>query len=114
MDCIFCRIIAGEIPATIVARNDYALAFRDLHPQAPTHVLIVPRRHWDSAAVIPEAERALVLGEVMELAVAAAAQLDLNAGGYRLVVNTGEEGGQTVDHLHVHLLGGRTMRWPPG
>lgn len=114
MDCIFCRIIAGEIPATIVARTNDALAFRDLNPQAPTHLLVVPLRHVASSAHLAEAERHEVFGAVMSLATAVAATLGLNDAGYRLVVNTGQDGGQTVDHLHVHLLGGRPMGWPPG
>jgi histidine triad (HIT) family protein len=114
MDCIFCRIVAGEIPATIVARTDEALAFRDLNPQAPTHLLVVPLRHVASSAHLAEAEGKELLGAVMALATEVAEQLDLNDTGYRLVVNTGRDGGQTVDHLHVHLLGGRPMRWPPG
>ena len=114
MDCIFCRIAAGDIPADVVARSEGALAFRDLNPQAPTHVLVIPRHHVPSAGHLTDAERAPVLGELMRLAVAVAAQLGLADQGYRLVVNTGANGGQTVDHLHVHLLGGRQMRWPPG
>ena len=114
MDCIFCRIAAGEIPADVVARSEGALAFRDLNPKAPTHVLVIPQHHVPSAAFLTDAERAPVLGELMRLAVDVAAQLGLAEQGYRLVVNCGPDGGQTVDHLHVHLLGGRQMRWPPG
>lgn len=114
MDCIFCRIAAGEIPATVVGRSELALAFRDLNPQAPTHVLVIPVRHFPSAAEVPDGERAVVLGELHRLTVQVANQLGLADGGYRTVINTGKQGGQTVDHLHVHLLGGRQMRWPPG
>ena len=114
MDCIFCRIVSGDVPATIVARNAQALAFRDLHPQAPVHVLVIPTRHVASAAHLSGAEAAAALGAVMALAVDVAAQLGLPDAGYRLVINTGREGGQTVEHLHVHLLGGRQMHWPPG
>ena len=114
MDCIFCRIAAGEIPAQIVARHGTAVAFRDLHPQAPTHVLVIPIEHVTSTAHLVEGDRAPVLGELMRLAVEVAAQLGLADRGYRLVVNTGADGGQSVDHLHVHLLGGRPMGWPPG
>ena len=114
MDCIFCRIAAGEIPATVLARNDHGLAFRDVNPQAPTHVLVIPIRHVTSASDVPGPERTAVLGELLRLAVEVAGQLDLANAGYRLVVNTGKHGGQTVDHLHVHLLGGRQMHWPPG
>jgi histidine triad (HIT) family protein len=114
VDCIFCRIASGEIPADVVAQSDRAMAFRDLNPQAPTHLLVIPRRHVASAAALVEGDRAAVLGDIMSLAVDVAAQLGLAEHGYRLVVNTGVDGGQSVDHLHVHLLGGRPMRWPPG
>jgi histidine triad (HIT) family protein len=114
MDCIFCRIAAGEIPATVVARNEHALAFRDLNPQAPAHVLVIPLRHFESANAVPDEDRASVLGELLRLVLQVADQLGLADAGYRMVINTGEQGGQTVDHLHVHLLGGRQMHWPPG
>lgn len=114
MACIFCRIAAGGIPANVVARGDGVVAFRDLNPQAPTHVLVIPTRHVPSAAHLSDHDRAAVLGEVMRFAVATAAQLGLADQGYRLVVNTGADGGQSVDHLHVHILGGRHMHWPPG
>jgi histidine triad (HIT) family protein len=113
-DCIFCRIASGEIPATIVARSETAVAFRDLNPQAPIHVLVVPIEHLSSAAAATGDAGARVLGAVMRLGVEVAAQLGLAGGGYRLVVNTGADGGQTVPHLHLHVLGGRQMRWPPG
>jgi histidine triad (HIT) family protein len=113
-DCIFCRIATGEIPAQIVARSDHAVAFRDLSPQAPTHVLVIPTRHLASAAEATGPEGAAILGEVMALGVRVAAELGLADGGYRFVMNTGREGGQTVHHLHLHLLGGRQMHWPPG
>lgn len=109
-DCIFCRIARGEIPATVVARNAEALAFRDLHPQAPVHVLVIPGRHVGSAA---EADAA-TLGAVMALARDVAAELGVAGPGYRLVTNVGPDGGQSVGHFHVHLLAGRAMRWPPG
>ena len=114
MDCMFCRIASGEIPATIVVRSDDAIAFRDLNPQAPIHVLVIPIRHVASAADLAPPDRATVLGAVMALAVQAAAELGVAHDGYRLVVNTGRDGGQTVGHLHVHLFGGRQMTWPPG
>lgn len=113
-DCIFCRIVAGEVPAQLLARNEQALAFRDLNPQAPTHVLVIPLVHIDSAAAAVGDPGRKLLGEVMGLAVETAEALGLSEGGYRLVINTGREGGQTVGHLHVHLLGGRQMHWPPG
>lgn len=114
MTCIFCRIVAGEIPADIVAQTDDALAFRDLNPQAPVHVLVIPRRHVASLADVPPEQTAQVIGPVMALAARVAEQLGVAAAGYRLVVNTRVDGGQTVDHLHAHLLGGRRMTWPPG
>ena len=114
MTCIFCRIASGEIPAAIVARNEHALAFRDLNPQAPTHVLVIPIRHVASAAALAEGDSATVLGEVAALATQVARDLDLADSGYRLVINTGRDGGQSVDHLHMHVLGGRQMHWPPG
>src|SRR5690606_9143224 len=113
--CVFCGIATGAIPASVVARSDHALAFRDLNPQAPTHVLVIPINHLTSAAHAgtgPEA--AATLGEVMRLGVEVAAQLGLAEAGYRFVINTGREGGQTVGHLHLHVLGGRQMTWPPG
>jgi histidine triad (HIT) family protein len=113
-DCIFCRIAGGEIPAQVVARSDHAMAFRDLTPQAPVHVLVIPSSHLGSVAEASGEEGELLLGRVMALAVETAAQLGLAEGGYRLVVNHGPQGGQSVGHLHVHLLGGRQMHWPPG
>jgi histidine triad (HIT) family protein len=109
-ECVFCRIVRGEIPAKVVARDGAALAFEDLSPQAPVHVLVVPTRHVASAA---DADGA-TLGAVFALATRVAAELGLSTRGYRLVTNVGDEGGQSVHHLHVHLLGGRQMRWPPG
>ena len=109
-DCIFCRIGRGEIPATIVAENDAAVAFRDLDPKAPVHVLVIPREHVKSLA---EAADPALLGEVMALA-AEVARLEGLSGGYRVVLNSGPDAGQTVHHLHAHVLGGRKMAWPPG
>lgn len=113
-DCIFCRIAAGEVPAKVIARTDHALAFHDLTPKAPVHVLVIPTSHLGSAAEATGREGELLLGRVMALAVETAAQLGLAGEGYRLVINTGPNGGQSVGHLHVHLLGGRQMHWPPG
>jgi histidine triad (HIT) family protein len=111
-DCIFCRIAAGELPSAIVREDDQAVAFRDTNPQAPTHVLIVPRRHIASLdAAVPD-DRS-VLGHLLLLAQQIARDEGLNSG-YRLVLNTGSGAGQTVFHLHLHLLGGRTLNWPPG
>ncbi len=111
-ECIFCRIVAGTISAKRVYEDDLCLCFADLHPQAPTHLLIIPREHIASQAHAQE-EHAALLGHLM----AKAAQIARGSGldhGYRVVINTGAEGGQTVDHLHLHLLGGRHMGWPPG
>lgn len=109
--CVFCRIVAGTIPATIVAQSESAIAFRDLHPQAPVHVLVIPRRHVASLA---EAADPSELGGVLALAAEVARNEGLAESGYRVVTNVGAEGGQTVPHLHFHVLGGRQMHWPPG
>lgn len=110
-DCIFCKIVAGEIPSDPVYENDTVFAFRDNNPQAPTHVLIVPKKHVDGLHAVDDTD------DLQSLLLAAAhiAREDGIAGsGYRVVINSGRHGGQSVDHLHVHLLGGRTMTWPPG
>jgi histidine triad (HIT) family protein len=109
---LFERIIAREIPAQIVHEDDLCLAFRDINPQAPVHVLIIPKRPVASLAHCTE-EDAPLLGHLLSAVRAVAVQLGLT-GGYRVVVNCGADGGQTVDHLHLHLLGGRPMTWPPG
>jgi histidine triad (HIT) family protein len=110
-DCLFCRIVAGEIPAAVVAQSDTALAFRDVNPQAPTHALVVPRTHYADAAALADGEPETV-AELVRVArdVARADGLD----EYRLVLNTGADAGQTVFHTHLHVLGGRAMSWPPG
>jgi len=113
-DCIFCRIAAREIPAKEVARSDAAVAFHDLNPQAPTHVLVVPLEHLDNAAAADSEAGERVLGQTLRFAVQVASRLGLAEGGYRLVLNNGRNGGQSVDHLHVHILGGRRLAWPPG
>ena len=112
MDCLFCKIVDGTIPAKKVHEDDETLAFADIHPQAPTHVLVIPKRHITSHAHALE-DDAMLLGRLLATAgeIARTQKLD---NGYRLVINTGPDGGQTVDHLHVHLLGGRAMHWPPG
>jgi len=111
-DCIFCRIAAGQIPADIVYQDELAVAFRDVDPQAPVHVLVIPRTHWAGLdALSPEGDA--LLGRLLGLCRVLAPRLGLD-GGYRVVVNTGLDGGQTVGHLHLHLLGGRPMTWPPG
>lgn len=112
MDCIFCKIAAGEIPSTKVYEDDTVVAFRDLDPQAPTHVLIIPKEHIPSADALTE-ENAAIVAHIFLVAKEIAAKEGLDAG-YRIVNNCGEDGGQTVKHLHFHLLGGRQMAWPPG
>ena len=110
--CLFCRIVTGEVPAQVVHEGDRTLAFRDVNPQAPTHVLVVPKAHHADVAALTDADPAL-LADVLAVAVAVARDEGLD-GGFRLVSNTGADGGQTVGHLHVHVLGGRAMGWPPG
>ena len=112
-DCLFCRIVAGEIPADIVAENDGAVAFRDVNPVAPTHALVIPREHLENVAEIA-AKAPATLGDVFGLAAEVAAKEGIAETGYRLVANTGRDGHQTVFHAHVHVLGGRSMGWPPG
>ena len=113
-DCIFCKIASGAIPAKLVKQSPDVVAFHDLNPQAPVHVLVIPTRHLDSVrdAKGPEGEK--LLGRMLAFAAEVASELGLDAKGYRLVANTGADGGQTVLHLHLHLLGGRRMTWPPG
>jgi len=112
MSCLFCGIAAGEVPATVVHETARTIAFRDLNPGAPTHVLVIPRDHYADAAELADADPAYA-GEVLAAAVAVARQEGLT-GGYRLVTNTGDDAGQSVHHLHVHVLGGRSLGWPPG
>ena len=110
--CLFCRIVAGEIPSTKIHEDDLVIAIRDINPQAPTHVLVLPTAHIASAADLTDDDGPL-LGRLFTVAANLARQERLD-GGWRLVSNVGDDGGQTVDHLHVHLLGGRPMAWPPG
>ncbi|MBX3029805.1 MAG: histidine triad nucleotide-binding protein [Chloroflexi bacterium] len=112
-ECLFCRIAAGEIPATLVHEDEQVLAFRDIAPRAPTHILLIPRDHIRSAAELTDAHAPLV-GHLFAVAAQVARDQGVAEAGYRLVTNIGSGGGQTVDHLHVHLLGGRPMTWPPG
>lgn len=111
-DCIFCKIVAGEIPAQIVHADDEVVAFRDVSPQAPVHVLLVPRRHVASLDAAATGDAPL-LGRLL-LAARSVAAAEGIAGGYRVVSNCGPSAGQSVFHLHIHLLGGRTLGWPPG
>jgi histidine triad (HIT) family protein len=111
-DCLFCRIVAKELPAEVVLDRDEVLAFRDVNPQAPTHVLVIPKQHIASLEAVAEHH-----GELLAALVAAVNQVardDGVAGGFRVVTNIGRAAGQSVDHLHLHVLGGRPMSWPPG
>ena len=112
-DCIFCKIAEKKIPSKIVHEDDTCVAFDDVNPQAPTHVLVIPRKHTASIAELNEADAGL-LGHLMLTGAKIAKQKGIAEGGYRFVINTGKNGGQTVFHLHLHVLGGRSMRWPPG
>ncbi|MGD9519161.1 MAG: histidine triad nucleotide-binding protein [Armatimonadota bacterium] len=112
-DCIFCRIARGDIDAAEVYRDDEIVAFRDINPQAPVHMLVIPVAHLTGIAAADDDDIAL-LGKLLKVARDLAAEQGLDKRGYRLVINQGLEAGQSVDHIHVHLLGGRPMRWPPG
>ncbi len=110
-DCLFCKIVKGELPADVVRESDYCIAFRDIAPQAPTHVLVVPKKHYRSMNDMPDGS---VLGAMAMLARSVVKDLGIAETGYRAVINTGEHGGQTVEHIHMHILGGRKLTWPPG
>ena len=112
-ECLFCAIVAGEIPATTVLETDRILAFRDINPQAPTHVLVISKAHYPDVAALAAADAAL-LGEVINAAQQVAAAEGVAETGYRVVFNTGVQAGQTVPHVHGHVLGGRVLIWPPG
>lgn len=112
-DCLFCRIVNREIPASIVYEDDRILAFNDINPQAPTHVLVVPKAHIATLNDVSSQDDQIV-GELVRRAAAIAKTRGISAGGFRTVFNTNREAGQTVFHIHLHLLGGRTLHWPPG
>lgn len=112
-DCLFCRIASGDIPARLVYEDDAVVAFADIAPQAPTHLLVIPRRHIENAAALAPGDEELI-ARLMMVASLVAREAGVEEGGYRLVLNVGPDGGQSVAHLHVHLLGGRAMAWPPG
>jgi histidine triad (HIT) family protein len=112
-NCLFCRIASGEIPAEKLYDDEDVLAFRDISPQAPTHILIIPRKHIPSVDAL-EAEDTEVMGRLSQVAKVLATKEGIAESGYRMVVNSGADGGQTVFHIHLHLLGGRPMAWPPG
>lgn len=112
-DCLFCRIAAKEIPSQVVYEDEQVLAFRDINPAAPVHVLIIPKQHYTSLLDVSSEDQAL-LGKIQTIVGQLARDLGLADRGFRLVCNCGDEGGQTVGHLHYHLLGGRPLQWPPG
>jgi histidine triad (HIT) family protein len=111
MSCLFCQIATGAVPAKIVRRGNGLLAFQDVNPQAPTHILVIPTEH---VATLDETTEVTRLGELLAFARDVAREQKLSGPGYRIVLNTNGDGGQTVFHLHLHLLGGRPMHWPPG
>jgi len=110
-DCLFCRIVAGEISAKVFRKDDHYLAFHDIDPKAPTHILVIPRQH---VASLDAADDPAMLGGLLAFTRAIAREAGVADAGYRTVINTNRHGGQAVDHLHVHILGGRQMTWPPG
>ena len=113
-DCLFCRIGAGEIPAKIAKRTADAVAFHDIDPKAPVHVLVIPTKHVPAVRAANGADGEALLGRLLTFSAQVATELGLDAKGYRIVTNTGPDAGQSVDHLHLHVLGGRKMTWPPG
>lgn len=113
MSCLFCNIVARAVPAAVVYENEHALAFRDIRPVAPTHVLVIPKRHISAIHELADTD-AETIGQVFVAARSVARELGLESDGYRLVVNDGDAAGQTVHHVHVHVLGGRDFAWPPG
>ena len=112
-DCIFCQIVQGTIPTTKCYEDDTVIAFEDINPQAPVHMLVIPKKHINSLAEVQE-EEAELMGRLILAATKLARERKLDGSGYRVIVNTGREAGQTVFHLHVHVLGGRSFQWPPG
>jgi histidine triad (HIT) family protein len=113
-DCLFCKIVAGEIPAKIIKRAEDALAFRDIDARAPVHVLVIPTRHVAAVRDAKGADAEKLLGRLLAFAAQVASEQGLDSDGYRIVTNTGRNAGQSVDHLHFHVLGGRKLSWPPG
>jgi histidine triad (HIT) family protein len=113
-DCLFCKVVAGEIPAKVVKRSEDAVAFRDIDAKAPVHVLIIPTRHVAAVRDARGVDGEKLLGRLLAFAAETASELGLDGDGYRIVTNTGKNAGQSVDHLHLHVLGGRKLSWPPG
>lgn len=112
-DCLFCKIISGAVPSDCVYEDEDVYAFRDIDPQAPTHILVVPKRHISSVTSLTDSD-ADIAGKLVVVASRLADSCGIADTGFRLVVNAGDEGGQSVNHLHLHLLGGRRLGWPPG
>jgi len=112
-DCLFCKIATREIPGSIVYEDDHVLAFNDIKPQAPTHLLVIPKRHIESLNELTTGDDQII-GELVRRAAAIARERGIHSSGYRIVFNTNRDAGQTVFHIHLHLLGGRSMSWPPG
>ncbi|MFJ2405323.1 histidine triad nucleotide-binding protein [Streptomyces xanthochromogenes] len=112
-DCLFCKIVSGDVPATVVRETDTTVAFRDINPQAPTHVLVIPKVHHPDGASLAAAEPAIA-ADVLREAGEVAREEKIDATGYRIVFNTGSGAGQTIFHAHAHVLGGRGLQWPPG
>jgi histidine triad (HIT) family protein len=113
-DCLFCKVVRGEIPAKVIKRSDEAVAFRDIDPKAPVHVLIIPTGHVAAVRDVKGSEGERLLGRLLAFAAEVASDEGLDSDGYRIVTNTGRNAGQSVDHLHLHLMGGRKLGWPPG
>lgn len=113
MDCIFCKVAAHDVPARTVFENERLIAFHDLFPQAPTHILIIPKTHYTTLNDVPASDSAL-LGEMMSTATQIAREIGVDESGYRVVMNCNKDGGQSVYHIHLHLLAGRQLGWPPG
>ncbi len=113
-DCIFCKIAQKEIPSQLVYEDEQVAAFRDLEPQAPVHVLVIPKKHVESLLALTAVDKDLISHIMIDVIPQLAKELQVDEKGFRVVANTGDEGGQSVEHLHFHLLGGRSMQWPPG
>lgn len=113
-DCIFCKIAQKEIPSQLVYEDEQVAAFRDLEPQAPVHVLVIPKKHVESLLALTAVDKDLISHIMIDVIPQLAKELQVDEKGFRVVANTGDEGGQSVKHLHFHLLGGRSMQWPPG
>ena len=113
MDCLFCKIVVGEVQSEVVYQDDQVVAFKDIHPQAPHHILIIPRKHISTLSDAKEPDT-LLLGNMMQVAKTIAADLKVSKSGYRLVLNCNDDGGQEIYHIHLHLLAGKKLKWPPG